>query len=187
VLAELVQFGEDLFYCFGAGLATIDLDDVAELAVEGTAARVLYGHGGIAAHLDEAEVGERAKGHGGTLRRLIDGLGTVDSEVGGEGGDEGFGFADDEVVSVEVCSGHAAGDGASYYGAEAEGPAAVDDGDEMLMLGVHTADESYVRPGEVGVAESLNIGIDEALGPACGKEHSDGHEAEWRLGRRARA
>ena len=133
-------------------------------------------------HLDEAEIGERADAHGGTLGRLIDGESAVDSEITGESCDEGFGFANDNVVGFEFCGRHAAGDGSADDGAQAARTAAFDDCDEMLLLRMHAADHGNVGPREVGVGEPFHIGVDQALGPACGEQRCNGHESKRGLG-----
>ncbi len=145
-LLELIEFGEHLGDGLGARLAAVDLDDVAELAVEGTAARVLHGHGAVAIHFDEAEVGQRADAHGGTLCGFVYGLGATDGEIVGQGSDECFCFADDDVVGFKIGRRHAAGDGTADYGAVATRAAALDDGDEVFVLGMHAADHGERQP-----------------------------------------
>ena len=182
-VAELVEFGEHLGDGLGAGLAAVDLDDVAEFAVERAAARVLHGHGAVATHLDQAEVGQRADVHGGALGGLVDrhgrsrwlrSLASVAMRAS----------ASPMTMwsALSVGCGHAAGDGSADNGAQPARAAAFDDGDEMLVLRMHAADQGDVGPGEVGVGQAFDVGVDEALGPACGQQRGNGHQAERRLG-----
>ena len=53
--AHVVEFGHELVGLFDAGLTPEDNDDVAELALERTAARVLQSPGRIAIDLEEIE------------------------------------------------------------------------------------------------------------------------------------
>ena len=56
---ELLELGHHLRGRLGARLAAIDLDDVAELAVERAAARILDGHGAVVLGIDQVEVRQR--------------------------------------------------------------------------------------------------------------------------------
>src|SRR5262245_24158616 len=55
---ERVQLSQHLLIALRAGGAAIDLDDVAELALEGTAARVLDRHRAVASEVGEMEIGD---------------------------------------------------------------------------------------------------------------------------------
>ncbi len=116
--------------------------------------------------------------HGGAVGGLVERKGGSAREIAGESGDEVFGLADDDVVGFELGGGQAAGDGAADDGAEPERMAAADNRDEILLLDVHAADESDVGPGEVGVLQALDVGVDQALVPVGRKQGADGEQAE---------
>ena len=54
---QRVKLGEHLLVALRARNASVDLDDVAELARERTAARVLHRHATVFLQIDETEVG----------------------------------------------------------------------------------------------------------------------------------
>src|SRR5262244_158129 len=59
-----IQLGQHLLIAFRAGDAAIDLDDVAELTLKGTATRVLDRHCAVASEVSESEVRNRRRGRG---------------------------------------------------------------------------------------------------------------------------
>jgi hypothetical protein len=75
----------------------------------------------------------------------------------------------------------AAGDGSADHGAQAARVAAVDDGDQRVALDVHAAEQNHVGPGQVAVAKTLDVGVDQALVPGGRKQRGDGHQSEGRL------
>src|SRR5258708_8118600 len=60
VIVERLQFGENLIVSLGARHATIELDDIAELAGEGAAARILHADEEIVIELDQIVTRHRA-------------------------------------------------------------------------------------------------------------------------------
>src|SRR5258708_11175188 len=60
---EDIEFCEHLLNCFGARLAPVKLDDIAELAQERTAARKLHPDIQILRHLEEIETWDRRLGN----------------------------------------------------------------------------------------------------------------------------
>ena len=79
------------------------------------------------------------------------------------------------------CGGQAAGDGAADDGAQADGAAPLEDREERVFLDVHGADQRNVGPGEIAVAQALDVGVDEALVPRVRQQGGDGHQAQRRL------
>src|SRR5258706_10520983 len=60
VIVERLQFGENLIVSLGARHATIQLDDIAELAGERAAARILHADEEIVIELDQVVARHRA-------------------------------------------------------------------------------------------------------------------------------
>src|SRR5258707_12646734 len=60
VIVERLQFGENLIVSLGARHATIQLDDIAELAGERAAARILHADEEIVIELDQIVTRHRA-------------------------------------------------------------------------------------------------------------------------------
>jgi hypothetical protein len=58
---ELLELGNYQVRGLGARNPSLDLDDVAELALERAAARVLHGHGAVISRLNETEETRRLK------------------------------------------------------------------------------------------------------------------------------
>jgi hypothetical protein len=93
------------------GALAVYLDNVAELAIVWAAARVLDCHRGIAAHFDQAEVGQTAGLHGRPFGGLVGGRRGPTFEVARQAADQGLGFADHHVVCLEFFHREAAGNG----------------------------------------------------------------------------
>ena len=64
---EGLQFGHQLVGGFGAGLAPVEHDDVAELALERAAARELHAHRVVGIELEQVKAGDRRAGDIGLL------------------------------------------------------------------------------------------------------------------------
>src|SRR5215510_8193254 len=69
---ERVQLGQHLLIALRAWDATIDLDDVAELALEWAAARVLDRHRAVASDVGQIEVWYGRRGERRSLSGLVD-------------------------------------------------------------------------------------------------------------------
>ena len=73
---ERVEFGDELLGCFVAWDAAVKFDDVAELAVEGAAARELDADVYVVGKIDQVESRDRRGGYVGSIegRELAVGL-----------------------------------------------------------------------------------------------------------------
>ncbi len=78
---EQVQLVEELRRTLGARASAEELDDVAELAVEGTAAGELKGHLGVVLPAHQVEAGRGRAGEVGLFRAGVQGLGLAQGEV----------------------------------------------------------------------------------------------------------
>src|SRR5438105_1116439 len=99
-LPERIQLRQHLFITLGARDAAIDFDDVAELALKGTAARELHRHRAIAFEVDEMEVRNRCGGERWPFSRLIDTLGLAALKVAHELRQGRLGLAEEEMIGL---------------------------------------------------------------------------------------
>ena len=97
---ERVQLGQHLLIALRARDAAIDLDDVAELALEGAAARVLDRHRAVASEVGELEVGDGRRGERRPLGGLVDAFGVAALEVANELRQGRLGLAEEDVIGL---------------------------------------------------------------------------------------
>src|SRR5437016_663867 len=60
-ISQRIKFSEHLLIALGARHTSVDFDDVAELAREGTTARVLNRHGAVPLQIREMKIGSRSQ------------------------------------------------------------------------------------------------------------------------------
>src|SRR5262245_18068222 len=97
---ERVQFGQHLLIALRAWDEAIDLDDVAKLALKGTAARVLDGHRAVASEVGEMEVRYGRRGERRPLGGLIDAFRDAALNVANELRQGRLGLADEDVIGL---------------------------------------------------------------------------------------
>src|SRR6516225_2518297 len=181
VIVERLQLGDNLIVGFGARHATIQLDNIAELAGERAATRILHANEEIVIELDQIVARHRA-------------LRDVDLEFLGDenalalaafpGGDEVLddllGLADHlEVrVRVEMRAGGRVRSTDTYWLAMQVGE--IDQVDEIRLLVEHTTDHYEIGPVEVRVRQRLSVTVDETDIPMLRQHSGDGDQAEWR-------
>src|SRR5262249_61882710 len=95
-----VHRGQHLLIAMRAGDAALDLDDVAELALGGTAARVLDRHRAVAPEVGEVEVRDGRSGERRPLGSLVDAFGDAALEVANELRQGGLGLAEEDVIGL---------------------------------------------------------------------------------------
>ena len=95
-----VKFGEHLLIALGSRHAPINLDDVAKLARERTAPRVLDGHCAVTLKVRQVKVGHRRGGEWRPLGGLIRSLGLAPGEVCNELRQRRFSFAEKNVIGI---------------------------------------------------------------------------------------
>ena len=78
---ERVEFGDHLLIALGARHAPVDFDDVAKLAREWAAARVLHRHRAVAFEFSQMKVGQRSRRQRRPLGSLISSLGLTAGQV----------------------------------------------------------------------------------------------------------
>ena len=180
-VVELVELRQHLERLLGARTAAVDFDDVAELAVEGAAARALHGHGAVAAHADQAQIGQRSALQSWPLCALVERTCGSALQIGGKRVDQIFGLADHHVVALELRLRHAAGNRSTNHRAQAARAAAAHDADQLALLDLHTADQGHVSPGEIAIPQPLDVGVDEALVPRMRQQRRYRHQPQRRL------
>src|SRR5215813_12287268 len=97
---ERVQLGQHLLIALRAWDAAIDLDDVAELALKGTAARVLDRHRAVASEVGEMEVRYGRRGERRPLGGLVDAFRDAALEVANELRQSRLCLSEENVVSL---------------------------------------------------------------------------------------
>ena len=97
---ERVEFGEHLLIALGSRHAPVNLDDVAKLARERTAPRVLDGHCAVTLKIRQVKVGHRRGGEWRPLGGLIRALGFAPGEVFDKLRQSRFSFAEKNVIGI---------------------------------------------------------------------------------------
>src|ERR1051325_4735051 len=97
---ERVELGENLLIALRARNPPVDFDDVAELAGEGTAARILDGHRAVTLEVRETKIGNWRRGKCRAFGGLIDPLGFSAGQVSNKLRQRLFSFAPKDVVGV---------------------------------------------------------------------------------------
>src|SRR5712691_6995487 len=181
VIVERLQFGENLIVSLGARHATIQLDDIAELAGERAAARILHADDEMVIELDQIVTRHRA------LRDVdLEFLGDEHTlalaafPCGDEVRHDLLGLADHLEVRVRVKM-QAGGDVRptdTYWLAVQVGE--IDQVDEIRLLVEHTADHYEIGPVEVRVRQRLGVTVDETDVPMLRQHSGDSDQPEWR-------
>src|SRR5262249_21220727 len=97
---QRVQLGQRLLIALRAGDAAIDLDDVAELALKGTAARVLDRHRAVASEVCNMKVRYGRRGERRPLGGLVDAFRDAALEVANELRQGRLRLAEEDVIDL---------------------------------------------------------------------------------------
>src|SRR5438876_2632659 len=95
---QRVKFGEHLLIALGSRHAPVNLDDVAKLARERTAPRVLDGHGAVTPKIRQVKVGQGRGGEWRSFGGLVRSLGLALGEVFNELRQSSLRFAEKSVI-----------------------------------------------------------------------------------------
>ena len=178
-----VELGQDLVRRLGAGHLAVELDDVAEFAVERASAGELHAHRVVALQVDEVEARNRCSGHVGLPRLPVHGVRGAVRQVAQEFGKDLLGLVQHEV-------GHAfdlvvKGGGMRTSGHHRDtGPVAPrDDVHERGALHDHRGREHHVGPFEVRVLQRRHIHVHDAEGVLRREHRGDGEQPQRRKGR----
>ncbi len=112
---------------------------------------------------------------------LINGLRRSLFEFPCQAAHQALSLADDHMICFELVRRYAAGNGATHHGPQAARPAALDDGRERLALNVHCAQQHHVGPGQVTVAERLDVRVHQPFIPGFGQQRDHRHQPQRRL------
>src|SRR5713226_3539717 len=176
---EAIQFPEDLRRRLRAGLPAVELDEVAELAVERAAAGELDPDVEIPPQLQQVESRGRALGDVGLVFGAIDSVRGSSLEVAEELRDRQLPLIEHQVirggVNVRLACGILAADGDAL----ATGVTEVDESQEAALLRDHAAGHDKVRPLQKPRIHLADVEIEEPDLPLLGQECRDRDEAEW--------
>ena len=178
-----VELLDDLVRRLGPGHLAVELDDVAELAVERTSARELHAHRPVALHVDEVEARHRGPGHVGLPGLPVHDLRGAVGQVAQELGKDLLGLVQHEV-------GHAFDLVMERGGMRPPGhhrdPGPVAPRDDVLERGSlhdHGGREHHVGPFQVRVLQRRHVHVHDAE-RVLGREHrGDGEQPQGRKGR----
>src|SRR4029077_4168641 len=118
--ARVKQFelGHHLRRRFCPRFAAIDLDNIAKLAIEGTAAGVLDGHGTVIFRTDQIEFGKGRRVQARKFFGLVERLCVAALETRGEVGNQFFRFSYNDVVRIQREIQHATADWAANHSSQ---------------------------------------------------------------------
>ena len=164
--------------------ASEQLDDVAELAAERAAARVLQRVVGVAREVHQVEPGHARE------REIGPGVVRVGEEARGgrhppledahEEVEPALGLAAEDVVGLGEELGRAARPGAADHGALPQGSRAEEHLAHRRELDQHPGDEHRVRPAQLGVVERGDLEVVQPQLPALGQVRRERGQAERR-------
>src|SRR5256714_11202745 len=183
--AQRVEFREHLLVGLRARHTPVDFDDVAELATERAAARVLHAHRAVALRVREPEVGRGRQRERRFLGRLVDAPRLSAFEASEELRQRRLGLADEDVVCVGQVLGARRDVRPADDDALAARLAAPDDLLQRILLHDHRRAEDYVRPLDVGVLEAGDVEGFEKPPPGRGEQRGGRGQTQRGGGRTA--
>src|SRR5258708_850180 len=95
---QFVQLGDNLLIALRPRHPAVNFYDVAELTIEGTAARVLHRHVAVLAEFGQGEIRNRRQRKGWPFRSLVHGFRFATLKVFEEPGKRRLDFADENVI-----------------------------------------------------------------------------------------
>ncbi len=178
-----LQFGENLRHPLGARHATVELDDVAEFAVERATARELHADEQVILEVDEVPARDRRRGHVGLkLGGIVATRAHAGTPVADEIPDDVLDLAEHAEVGALVDLGPRSRIGSADANSHFRLTATLDDLDRVVGLGQHAPGHDDVGPSEVGVGQFARVAVDEAEGPVLRQHGGQRQQAEWRRG-----
>src|SRR6202030_2555010 len=180
---QRVEFGEHLLVGLCPRDPPIKLDNVAEFAVERTAARELNADINVMLALEQVETRDRA------LADIDLELFPLEHAFFGTGGprrdeliDDSFSLAEDKKIRLTIdlragCGGRTADDHRL-----AAGMAKLDHHKRVRLLREHDAGHHHVGPVDIGLAQLLGVAIDQPNIPSRWQQCRHGNQAERRRG-----
>ena len=180
---QQVELLHDLVRRLGPGYLTVELDDVAELAVERAPTRELHAHRVVAVHLDEVEARNRRSGHIRFPPLPIDGLGGAVRQIAHKFGKDFLGLVQHEVAhSVDLvvkCGGMRSSGNHRNSGTVAP----LDDLLQRNSLNDHGGSEHHVGPLQIRILQGSHVHVHDAEVVVRWKHRGDGEQSKRRKGR----
>ena len=166
---QLVEFGDDLLRRLEARIAAVETRDVAELALIGTAARILDAAEEIFSDLGQLIGRNRKLGHGEAIGGLQHHLLLRPRRIARQPRDQFIGgvaeFADMEIVERGIIVRAGADRRPADRNRQVERMRPAADVVHLLALDVHAADEHGFRPFEIFLRGGADVLVDEADRP----------------------
>jgi hypothetical protein len=178
---ECIEFGEHLLVRLCARYPAIQLDDVAELTIERTAAGELDADIDVMVEIEQIEPRRRTLCHVG-----LEFLAFEYPRPGAVGPrrdqliDQPFGFTEHQKVRVRISLGARHGVGTADHDRLAVALAQRDDGERIFLLRQHPARHDEIGPRKIGFAQLLRIAIDEAEIPGRRQQGCERDQPERR-------
>jgi len=179
-VVERVEFGEHLGGRLETGTVAEEGRDVAELAVERAAPRVLDARRGVPPQVGEFPQGRGRVAEVGELIGRVEPLRPAAGQVGEEPGQGHLGLVEHEMVHLRERLVLGREERAAGDHLHARLLAAGDDAPGGLTLDDHRADEGVVGPGQVAVPKFRDVEIGQPLAPFFGQHGRDREESERR-------
>ena len=184
-LVERVELAQHLRRGLHPRVAAVELDDVAELALERAPARGLHAHRGVARPVEQIESGWKSARQ---VRLLVVRRG---EEVRAGSAlqrrhqrvEAPFRLAHEHVVGVREFVGARADRRTARHGAHTAAPGALDHFVHRLLVHEHAGDQRRVRPAPVGLAQRSDVEIGDPQLPMLGKKSGESGETERRMRR----
>ena len=178
---ELIELREHLGAGFSARHASVELDDVAELACEWTAARELHPNVKVVIELQEIEARYRRLGNVG-LKFLCFEQPFARARLPGfhEFVDNALGFAEDTEVRRLIKVGARCDAGSADDHRFSPGMAEVDNVEHVALLRQHASGQDQIGPVDVIIDQFVGVPVEKAKRPGAGQQSRNGDQAQRR-------
>ena len=177
---DRVELRQHLARRLGPWHPPVERDDVAELALERTAARELDREVVIGAGPEQVVAGDGRAMQLGLAVGLVHATRPAGLEVCGEVGEDLFRLAQHQVVGQGQAIGLGRGERSADHRAHAQPATAPQDLQQRVLLGEHAREQHEVGRRQVLVAERLHAQVDEPEVPVLGKQRRHGDERKGR-------
>ena len=176
---QRVEFAQNLLDGLGAWYAAVELDDVAELAVERAAAGKLHADMEVLVEFEQVPARHRRGGDVGLeANALVGAAAQAGAPVCDEGVEQPLGLAKYLEVGGSVGFGRRGDAGAADDHRLAVPVDQVDQHQRVGFLRHHPAGHDHVGPGKIRVGQFFSIAVDEPDVPMLRQHRRDGDEAE---------
>ena len=181
-LEQRIEFRQQLAGRLGPRLPSVDGDDVAEFALEGTAPRELHRHGSIFSEVKQVKAW---KGSLADIRLVLDDVqpfGSSALKIRRNLWKSLIGLAHHDVVcNTKKGLGFTAREGTTNYGPPVQGPSPLEGFANVVFLDAHSADHHEIGPKDVGVQQVLEASVDQTERPGFWTQRRYCQQARGRL------